>query len=306
MTFGQLQIFATVAEAKGFTGAAQRLGISQSAVSHAIKSLEKELNAVLILRSSVQVELTELGARLLSRAREMLSLQELMRQEAADFRGVHLGSVRIGSFGLTSSLHILPTILNQFRSQYPDIDVYIEEGPDEEVIQWVQERRVDIGFIVLPDERFITHKLLKDRFVALVPKASDLAHRSSITLKELCERPFIMTEADSAGIIGGLFKSAGLRPKTQFRTSQVLSTLAMVSANEGLAIVAEMALPNAHHTIIDERPHVGDQGLKGYVVKPLEQVKERSIGLALHSDGQASPAAKAFIATALAVTSANR
>lgn len=286
MTFGQLQIFATVAQLHGFTGAAQRLGISQSAVSHAIKTLENELNVQLFTRSSTQIELTELGQRLLYRAREILSLQEIIQQEAADFRGIRSGSLRIGSFGLSSSLHMLPPILKAFREQYPDIDVYIEEGPDEEVIQWIQERRVDIGFIVLPDERFVTHPLIKDRFVALVHPNSELANRESIELAELCNHPFIMTEADSAGIIGGLFKKAGLRPKIQFRTSQVMSTLAMVSANEGAAIVAEMVLPK-------------DYPMQNCLVKPLTAVPERSIGLALHRDGQASPAAKAFIKTAL-------
>ena len=286
MTFGQLQIFVTVAQLNGFTPAAHRLDISQSAVSHAIKTLENELNVQLFSRSSTQVELTELGQRLLYRAREILSLQEIIHQEAADFRGIRSGSLRIGSFGLSSSLHILPPILKAFRQQYPDIDVYIEEGPDEEVIQWIQERRVDIGFIVLPDERFISHSLVKDRFVALVHPSSPLAAHESIDLQSLCNHSFIMTEADSAGIIGGLFKKAGLRPKIQFRTSQVMSTLAMVSANEGAAIVAEMVLPK-------------DYPMQNCLVKPLTGVAERSIGLALHNDGQASPAAKAFIKTAL-------
>lgn len=289
MTFGQLQIFATVAQIGGFTGAAQRLGISQSAVSHAIKTLETDLNAQLFIRSATPIELTELGERLLYRAREILSLQEIIYQEAADFRGVSSGSLRIGSFGLSSSLHILPPILQAFRQQYPDIEIYIEEGPDEEVIQWIQERRVDIGFIVLPDERFITHPLIKDRFVVLVHPSSELANLASIPLAALCEYPFIMTEADSAGIIGGLFKKAGLQPKIQFRTSQVMSTLAMVSANEGAAIVADMVLPKNYP-------------MHECLVKPLTEAPERSIGLALHNDGQASPAAKAFIKTALKVT----
>ncbi len=84
MTFTQLEIFVLVAELRGFTAAATQLSISQSAVSHALKSLERELGVDLIKRHQAAIEVTEIGRQLLGRAREILGLSEAMRQEVID------------------------------------------------------------------------------------------------------------------------------------------------------------------------------------------------------------------------------
>ncbi len=83
MTLTQLEIFSTVAARRGFTAAALQLGISQSGVSHAIEALEQEFG-VALLRRGKNLELTDVGARLLRQAQAMLGLAESMRQEASD------------------------------------------------------------------------------------------------------------------------------------------------------------------------------------------------------------------------------
>jgi DNA-binding transcriptional LysR family regulator len=113
MTLTQLEIFSLVAELHGFTPAANRLGISQSAVSHALKSLEQELGVELLRRHQTRVEPSDIGQQLLVRARAMLGLANTLRQEAADARGMKTGTLRIGSFGPTSSIKLLPLILQQ-------------------------------------------------------------------------------------------------------------------------------------------------------------------------------------------------
>ena len=195
MTFTQLEIFSLVVELRGFTAAALQLSISQSAVSHAIKSLERELGVDLLERGKASVELTEVGRQLLTRAREMLGLAEAMRQEAAAARGLKRGSLRIGSFGPTSSLKLLPAILDAYSRAYPDIEVRVEEGDDDAVVQWLQERRVDAGFVVLPHEGFDTVELAQDQLVALVPRRSALAKRPALSLESLCAEPFILSGA---------------------------------------------------------------------------------------------------------------
>lgn len=129
MTLTQLEIFSLVAELQGFTSAAHRLGISQSAVSHAIKALEQELGVELFRRHQSLVELSDIGAQLLGRARAMLGLANTLQQEAADARGMKRGTLRIGSFGPTASIRLLPTLLQQFRQAYPGIEVHVDEGP---------------------------------------------------------------------------------------------------------------------------------------------------------------------------------
>ncbi|SEN20477.1 DNA-binding transcriptional regulator, LysR family [Pseudomonas sp. ok272] len=281
MTLSQLEIFSLVAELQGFTSAAHRLGISQSAVSHAIKSLEQELGVELLRRHPSQIELSDIGQQLLLRARAMLGLASTLRQEAADARGMKRGTLRIGSFGPTASIKLLPLILQRYREAFPGIDVHVDEGPDRQVLQWLDERRIDVGFVVLPQERFDTFPLMEDQMVALVPAGHALWTRDSVQLDDLCHDPFILTEAGSSERVSRLFAGAGLTPNIRYRSAQLLSTLDLVSRGEALTIVAEGSLP--------ERASVH------YAKKPLSPAVPRQVGLAVLDERQSSPATLAFI-----------
>lgn len=281
MTLTQLDIFSVVAERRGFTAAAAELGISQSAVSHAIAALEREFGVELLHRRQGVVELTDVGARLLQRARAMLGLAETMRQEASDARGMKRGTLRIGSFGPTASLHLLPAILTRYRQTYPDIEVHIDEGPDRQVLQWLTDRRIDVGFVTLPEERFDTYPLIEDQLVALLPKPHPLASQKAVTLQELCTGPFVLTEAGSAELVSRLFLSAKLQPTIRYRTSQIVSTVAAVARGDAVTIVAESSLPP------DPDP--------AYVKKPLNPRVPRQVALAVVDEREASPATMAFI-----------
>jgi DNA-binding transcriptional LysR family regulator len=137
----------------------------------------------------------------------------------------------------------------------------------------------------LPDARFQTYPLTEDQFVALVPAQSPFAARSNIRLDELCDDAFIMPESGSAQIISRLFVNADLHPNVRYRTSQVLSTMTMVARGQGVSVVADLALPPS-------------TGTEGWVRVPLNPVRTRTIGLAMHKNAVASPAAMAFVKTA--------
>ncbi|MDR2331815.1 MAG: LysR family transcriptional regulator, partial [Comamonas sp.] len=197
MTFTQLEVFATLAKVGSFSRAAAVLGISQSGVSHAIKQLETALGVGLFSRDGAVVSLTEVGARLLVRVQDMLQQQEALRQEAQAAHGVARGRLHIASFGTTSSLRLLPQLLAGFRQAHPLVEVHIEEAVDSMVLQWLLERRVELGFVLLPDERFDTVALLEDELVAVLPAAHPLAEKTSISALDFHGQPFIRTSAGS-------------------------------------------------------------------------------------------------------------
>lgn len=284
MTLAQLRLFILVADHGGFTGAAAAAGVGQSAVSHAIKGLEQDWNVSLFDRQGGRVTLTEIGHILLPRAREMLGLSETIGQEIAAYRGLSQGHLRIGSFGPTSSILLLPTILQAFRRRYPRIDVTVDEGTDEEVIDWVLGRRVDVGFVVLPDDRFDTVALLEDQFIAVLPASHRLANRDGVALAELKDDPFIMTHAGSGAVINAVFRRRGFQPRIQHYFSQVVTILDMVQRGEGVSVIAQLALTD-----------VLAKAYPGIVAKPLKPQAKRSVGLAVRNQPQAPPAVRAFI-----------
>ncbi|SDU96175.1 transcriptional regulator, LysR family [Pseudomonas mucidolens] len=232
-------------------------------------------------RRQAHIELTDIGHQLLSRARAMLGLANTLQQEADDARGMKRGTLRIGSFGPTSSIRLLPEILQRFRQAHPGINVHIDEGPDRQVVQWLEERRIDVAFVVLPIERFDTFALVEDQLVALLPVNHPLRDQPDISLKALCNDPFILTEAGSSELVSRLFIGAGLEPDIRYRCSQLLSTLDAVRRGDGVTILAELSLPQVQSA--------------SYLKKPLNPAVRRQVGLAVLDQRQVSPATRAFI-----------
>jgi DNA-binding transcriptional LysR family regulator len=280
MTFTQLEIFSVLAKVGSFSRAAAALGITQSGVSHAIKLLETELGVSLMNREGGALALTDVGARLLSRANDILQQKEALQQEASLEQGIARGTLRIASFGATSSLRILPALMAQFQRVHPLVEVQIDEVVDEVVVQWLLERRIELGFVVLPDERFDTLPLVTDELVAVLPASHPLASKKTVSAKDFHNRPFIRTSAGSGPHIDQFLGAQGAIPKTLFRFEQLTSMMGFVVQGDAIAIAARLALPDAP---------------AGLVYRSLQPRWPREIALAALSFDRLSPAARAFI-----------
>ena len=280
MTFTQLEIFSALAKVGSFSRTAIALGITQSAVSHAIKQLETELGVSLLSRDGGVVALTDVGSRLVIRANDILQQKEALQQEAHLERGIARGTLRIASFGATSSLRLLPVLLAHFQQAHPLVEVQIDEVVDDVVVQWLLERRVELGFVVLPDERFDTLPLVTDELVAVLPAAHPLASRSAISAEDFHGLPFIRTSAGSGPHIDQFLSAPGAVPKTLFRFEQLTSMMGFVAQGDAVTIAARMALP--------EPP-------AGVVYRRLQPPRPREIALAALKFDRLSPAAQAFV-----------
>lgn len=290
MTFVQLEIFSVLAELKSFTLTAKKLEISQSAISHALKSLEKQWNVRLFHRNKNEFEITVVGSELLIYTKEILNSTNTLNQKVSDFNGIQSGKIRIGSFGASSSNVLIPLILEKFSLKHPKIEIFIEEGTDKQIAQWLLENKIDIGFTVLPDERFVTYPIIEDIFVALIPKSFDLSKKNSVTLEEIIEYPFLMTAAGSQKHVIEIFKDANLYPNIKCTFSQILTIINMVNNSMGVSIVADMALNN---DLLKLFPNVTKH--------PLSPNIKRSIGLSIKSKNHLTPLIKSFIHTAKSI-----
>lgn len=283
MTFTQLEVFAALARAGSFSRAAGLLGITQSAVSHSLRQLETELGIPLLSRDGLHSSLTPAGARLLVRVNEILQQKEALVQEAQAEHGIARGRLRIASFGVTSSLHVLPRLIQAFAEEQPHVQVEIEEQDDETVARWLLERRVELGFVVLPDERFETIPLAEDELVALLPAHHPLAAHTCIRAEDLAGQPFIRTTAGSGEHIDRFLAQADTPPRVLYRFEQLSSMLGFVAQGHALSIAARLALPEAP---------------AGVVYRPLDPPRKRRTALAAPSFQRLSPAATAFVEVA--------
>lgn len=280
MTFTQLEVFSVLAKVASFSRAAGVLGITQSGVSHAIKQLESELGVVLLNREGATSTLTDVGAQLLIRANDILQQKEALQQEAFAERGIARGTLRIASFGAGSSLRLLPKFMARFQEAHPLVEVQIEEAIDSVVTQWLLERRVELGFVVLPDARFDCLPLAEDELVAVLPSTHRLASYPAISAGDFHGQPFIHTSAGSGPRVEAFLAKERAVPKTLFQFEQLSSTIGFVAQGSALTIAARFALP--------EPP-------PGVVYRSLKPRYRRKIALAALSFEKLSPAAAAFV-----------
>jgi DNA-binding transcriptional LysR family regulator len=278
VTLSQLEILVALAETGGFTTAGARLGISQSAVSHALRALERALGVPLVDRRVSPPVLTDVARRLLPHARGALAHTAALDQEVEAAKGMAAGTLRIGSFGPTSSAKLLPEMLAEFARRYPRIEVRVDEDTDEVVDQWLIERRVELGFVVLPDDRFDTVLVAEDEYVAILPEAHPLARQREVPLAALEGLPFILT--GSRDEMEAVLGRARVRPRVLHRSKQVVSILGLVQQGLGVSGAPRLVLPDRY---------------PGVAYRPLAPRVPRQVALAMRDRGDLSPVARAFV-----------
>ena len=148
MNLAKYETLAAAVEQGSLTLAAAQLGITQSAVSHNLDSLEKELGFPVLKRGRAGVRLTEEGERLMPAVRALLSSAEQLGQTAAAIRGLDTGLVRIGAF-TSVAVHLLPAVLKEFQTDYPGVDFRLMNGDYHDVEQWISDGSIDIGFVTV-------------------------------------------------------------------------------------------------------------------------------------------------------------
>lgn len=279
MTLAQLEVLITLDECRSFSRAAMRLGTTQSAVSHALRALEAQFGVKLAQRDASGVTMTDAGERLLLRAREMTALAATMTQELGDAKELKTGTLRIGSFGPTSTVNLLPPLLGAFKKRHPGAQVRIEEESDEVIDGWLLQKRVELGFVVVPDERFEVLPLVQDEFVAILPADHPLAKLKAVPVSALTGLDFVLTEAGCGPVVVPILQKNIALPKVLYHFTQIISILQFVQQGLAVSVAARLALPDAP---------------QGVVYRPLFPTQPRTVGLACLDVAKLSPLARAF------------
>src|SRR3954463_12725298 len=164
----QLRYFLAVAETRHFTQAADNLGVAQPTLSKQIHTLETSLGAPLFERIRGAVSLTVAGETLLPLARRMVTDADAAREAVQDVVGLRRGEVRLGATpSLCSSL--VPEVLRTFRSEHPEIQLYVNESSSPDLIENLLAQTLDLALIVQPadgvDEALQAVPLLQESLV---------------------------------------------------------------------------------------------------------------------------------------------
>jgi len=284
LKISQLRALVAIADTGTFSDAALQLDLSQSAVSHAIATLEEALGVVLLSRGRQGAVLTPLGEDVTTEARQMMRSLEKIGLLAQQARGLQQGRVRIAGFRSVAT-HILPEVIQQFRSYYPGIQVKIEEfHQSRQVEQEVRQGRADIGFTYLPTTReFEAWELLRDRYVLLLPPHSDYLHGPH-TWERLSQLPLILAPPDDGcrNLIDQHLALADHRVNPAYEVREDSTILSMVQQGLGATIMARLAAEPIPPTL---------------TVVELPTPLERIIGVIQLADALQTPPIYAFMET---------
>ncbi|MBE9226588.1 LysR family transcriptional regulator [Phormidium sp. LEGE 05292] len=238
----QLLALLVVAECKNFSEAALRLKISQSAVSHAIASLEEQLGVVLFYRGRHGAHLTPVGERIKVHASQALRSVNAIKKEADLEKGLQGGIVRVACFRSVAT-HILPTAIAKFHSIFPDINVKITENDSFlSIEESLRTGFADIGFTYLPsNNEFETWEILRDDYIVLLPPKTNLDNQQ-ISWQQLAEFPLIISSLSPCqDYIRPYLNQAEYPMKIAYEIREDSTIVSMVGQGLGAAIMPRLA-----------------------------------------------------------------
>ena len=198
MTLDQLRVFVEVAERRHMTKAATVLGMTQSAASAAIASLERRYGAKLFNRVGRGIELSEIGGRFLPEARAVLNRVTAAQAVLDDLSDLTAGSVSIAA-SQTIANHWLPQRLTGYHTQYPGVRLDVVIGNTSQVEAAVAEGRCDIGLVEgrVNNTAFVRRRVDQDRLVLVVSGGQDLPPERSPGRPDLRSVSWIVRETGS-------------------------------------------------------------------------------------------------------------
>jgi len=241
MQFNQIRAFLAVAELESFSLAAERLHVTQPAVSKRIRQLESNLRVELFDRIGKRSILTPNGLAFKPRAERILEELQAYRQDLARQQGTPSGSL---SFATSHhvGLHRLPQVLREFKIRYPRVDLDLQFMDSEDACSAIAANRLELAIVTLPeavDDRLICETVWIDELIVVTAPDHELAANSIIEAGELLQHAAILPshETFTRRIIDSLFAGNGRQLEIILETNYLETIKVMVSANLGWSIL---------------------------------------------------------------------
>ena len=280
MESARCKAFMYAADTGSFTKAAERLNYTPSGVSQLVGALENETGLTLLRRTRKGVTLTPDGEILLPAVREFLEKENRIYELAAEVKGLLVGSVTIAAYSSIST-HWLPEVIRDFEQDYPQIEIRLMEGIRQEVTRGLDEKKADIGFLSFQEPMpYEWTPLDYDEMLAVLPKDHLYASKESYPLINCETDSFIMPALGRDDDVVSLFERNGIKLNIHFTTLENFATMAMIEKGLGMSVM---------NNLITEKWNCD-------IVKiPVDPPSRITLGLAVPSYKQASPAVKRFI-----------
>lgn len=272
--------FVKTVEKGSFTKAAEDLNYAQSSISKMIGDLEKKWNLTLLERNRNGVCLTSAGEQILPYIRRILNDHQELEGMIHQINGIQTGMVRIGTFA-SVAINWLPNIFAKFQKDYPGIEYEMLLGDYDEVEQWIEDGRVDCGFLRKPSNPALDTILLKkDEYKVILPIGHPLANEKTIKIELLNDHPFLLLEHGGKTEVSDLLEKNHVHPNIRFTTWEDFSIMSMAERGLGIGILPDMILQRIPYQL---------------EIRSLEEPYYREIYLAMKNRKRLTPATQKFV-----------
>jgi DNA-binding transcriptional LysR family regulator len=272
-----------VALAGSFSRAGERIGLSQSAVSHSVKELENEVGVKLMDRTTREVVLTEAGEQLAGRLEHLL---EELNSTLLDARSVGhqlSGTVRVAA-SQTISAHLMPQSIAAAALAFPSIRFVLHDRPQQWVLQSIRQGEVDFGIVIDPVQAsdLDCEAVLSEPFLLLCRSDHPLAEKKIVPWQSLQGENLVLQDyaSGSRPLIDDALVRQGIKPNIVQQIGHPATLFPMVEARIGISVLPALALP-----LPEGRP---------LIVKRLTPVVERQLMLVRRKNRSLSRAAEAI------------
>jgi DNA-binding transcriptional LysR family regulator len=289
MDLRRLEIFVKVAELGSFSRAAEALFLTQPTVSEHVRALEDELGLTLLDRLGRGAAPTRAGQLLLGYARRMLALGREARQAMDQFQGRMSGELVVGGSTIPGE-YVLPAFIGTFKGKYPDISICLLIGSSGQVLQWLEEGRVEVAMVGAPPTQrgLEAREIMADELVIVVAADHPWAGRQTVTLAEVRAEPLLVRERGSGtrDALERAVAGVGLGLSAFRIVGEMGSTQAIkqgVRAGVGIALISRRAVTDECRAKLVACLHVEDLKV------------ERAFYLVTNRDRTRSPLAEAFV-----------
>ncbi len=243
-----LALVAAIADTGSVTRAAERLHLTQSALSHQLRDLESRLETPLFLRLGRRMALTPAGERVLASARRVLDDLARAENDVRTMASPGTGVLRLCT-QCNTGYHWLPPLLEKFHKTYPAVEVQIVVSATDRPVEALLEGEIDLAFITdrTEDARLTTSPVFKDELVAVVPPSHPFARKAHIDPAELEGTHLLLYNLDrrSSDIFRYVLGPAGVEPARVSRVPLTEAILELIRAGQGIGVMARWAIEPA-------------------------------------------------------------
>ena len=248
MQIESLKVFCDLTETESFTKAAQINGVTQSAVSQQISSLERQFKSLLIERSKKKFRLTREGQVLYDYSKQIIQTYDSLFNRLQEIKDIISGTIRVATI-YSIGLHDLPPYLKKFLKAHPTVNVHVEYRRSNQVYDDVLGNVVDLGLVAYPtrDPKLEVVPLRKDILVLIAHPQHPLGKNKTIKLKDIAGQKFIGFEPDipTRRAIDKILKDQSIVVQHVMEFDNIETVKRAVEIDAGIAIVP-------HSTIIQE------------------------------------------------------